>query len=383
MIKISVFYPNEKSKKFDKEYFLKTHMPFMEKVWGASLKKREIDIGISGQGPAIPPPYVAIVHLYFDSLQDIQAAMGPQHQELMQQTSNFTDSKPLMQLSMVASDPSSVETIEEKPSQTAAYVAICRALSFRDLRAEIRGPDSLAHLFIPDEAKKSLESADSIKRGIAFSGQIFGLLVARTAYFDAKFTDAIAQDIKQIVLLGAGYDTRAYRFSSLLNGATIYEMDIGSTQGRKLDILRKAAVGIPPQVRYVSINFKTENIKDVLLKNGFDVTIPSVFLWEGVTYYLTEDIFRVTLSTLKSIASKGSFVCFDYQTMERESGRAAEPFQFWTSPESLAEQLSIQGISIIEQIDPQEMEKRYLSLTDGTVAEKAFDVYRFVYAALN
>jgi hypothetical protein len=69
--------------------------------------------------------------------------------------------------------------------------------------------------------------------------------------------------------------------------------------------------------------------------------------------------------------------------MERESGRIAEPFQFWTSPDALAEYLSTQGISIVEQIDPQEMEKRYLSLADGTVAEKAFDVYRFVYAKLN
>jgi uncharacterized protein (TIGR02118 family) len=154
MIKTSVFYPYDKEKTFDKEYFMKTHIPFVEKVWGASLRKIEIDIGVSGQGPAIPPLYVAIVHLYFDSIQSIQAAIGPQHQELMQQTSNFTDIKPIMQLSMVATDHSPDETIEEKPSQTAAYVAFCRALSFRDQRAEIRGPDSLAHLFIPEETRK-------------------------------------------------------------------------------------------------------------------------------------------------------------------------------------------------------------------------------------
>jgi methyltransferase (TIGR00027 family)/uncharacterized protein (TIGR02118 family) len=383
MIKMSMFYPNEKAKTFDKAYFMKTHVPLAEKAWGASLKKIEVDFGMSGQGPAIPPPYVAIIHLYFDSIQAIQAAIGPQHQELSQQTSNFTNIQPIMQLSMVATDQSSDETLEEKPSQTAAYVAFCRALSFRDQRADIRGPDSLAHLFIPDEAKKSLESADSIQRGITFSGQIFGMLVARTAFFDTKFKDAIAHGINQIVLLGAGYDTRAYRFSSILNGAAIYEMDIRSTQSRKLDILRKANVEIPPQVKYVRINFKTENIKDVLLKNGFDASAPSMFLWEGVTYYLTENVFRDTLKTLKSIASEGSSLSFDYQTAERESGRTAEPFQFWTSPEVLAEHLSTQGISIVEHINPQEMEKRYLSLADGTVAEKAFDVYRFINAELN
>jgi methyltransferase (TIGR00027 family)/uncharacterized protein (TIGR02118 family) len=382
VIKMSAFYPNEEGKTFDKDYFLKTHVPLAEKAWGTALKKTEIDFGISGQGAGVPPPYIAVVNLYFDSIEAIQAAIGPQHRELAQQTSTFTNIQPTMQLSMIASDHSPEDTIEEKPSQTAAYVALCRALSFRDQRADIKGPDSLAHLFVSDDAKKTLESPESIRRGIAFTAPIFGMLVARTAFFDTKFKEALAGGIRQIVLLGAGYDTRAYRLSTLLTDAVIFELDISSTQNRKLDILRGAGVPIPRQVKFAPINFKTENIKDVLLKHGFNPSAATMFLWEGVTYYLTENVFRDTLKVIKSAAPKGSSVCFDYMTIKRESGRMAEPFQFWIKPEAIAEYLSSQDMAIVEHINPQEMEKRYLSLADGTVAEKAFGVYCFVHATV-
>ena len=380
MIKISVFYPNEEGKRFDKEHFLNIHIPLVEKAWGTSLKKKEIDIGVSGQGPNTPAPFVLVVHLYFDSIEAIQSAWGPQHQKLAQQTPEFTDIKPISQLSTVATDQSPDNTIEDKPSRTAAYVAFCRALSFRDERIDIKGPDSLAHLFISDELKKTLKNADSIRRGISFSSQIFGTLVARTAFFDDIFKKAIADGIRQIVLLGAGYDTRAYRFGSALKDATIYEMDIISTQNRKRTILREAGIVNPQHVKYVNINFKTENIKDTLLKHGFDSSIPTIFLWEGVTYYLTEEIFSNTLKVVKSFAPSGSSICFDYQARQRESVATGEPFQFWISPEALNDRLLTQGIEILDHINNNEMEKRYLTLSDGTIAEKASDVYHFVHA---
>jgi methyltransferase (TIGR00027 family)/uncharacterized protein (TIGR02118 family) len=382
MIKMSMFYPNEEGKTFDKEYFMKTHKPLAEKAWGTALKKIEIEFGMSGQGAGVPPPYIAIISLYFDSIEAIQASIGPQHRELAQQTACFTAIQPIMQLSMVATDHSADDTIEEKPSQTAAYVALCRALSFRDERSDIKGPDSMAHLFLSEDGKKTLKDADSIRRGISFGAPIFGMLVARTAFFDAKFKEALSSGIQQIVLLGAGYDTRAYRFSSMLNDARVYELDISSTQNRKRNILLDAHIEIPPQVKFVSINFKNEKISDVLLKNGFNRSAPTLFLWEGVTYYLTETVFRETLTLLKSFAAKGSAVCFDFQTIKRESGRMAEPFQFWIKPEALCDSLLAEGFTIVEHLDPMEMEKRYLSLADGSIAEKAFEAYCFVHARM-
>ena len=382
MIKLSTFYPNGEGRSFDKEYFMKTHLPLAEKSWGTALRRIEVDFGIGGHGPGVPPPFIAVIHLYFDSFDSFQAAVGPQHRELAQQTSRFTDIKPVVQVSAVATEQSPADSLVEKPSQTAAYVALCRALSFRDERAAIKGPDALAHLFVSENGKKSLENADAVRRGIAFTAPLYGMMVARTAFFDMKFREAVEGGIRQIVLLGAGYDTRACRFSSLLGDTAVHELDIRSTQGRKLEILRGAGIAIPPQVRHTAIDFTSESIGDVLLKNGFDRSIPALFLWEGVTCYLAENVFRDTLEGVQSFASKGSAVCFDYHTAKRESLVTAEPFRFWIKPEALVEYLSAQGFTVLDHLDSREMEKRFLTLPDGSTAEKAFDEFRFVHAGM-
>ena len=79
MLKVSVLYPRTEGGKFDMEYFLRQHLPLVDKAWGAALIKKEIDAGLSGPGPGTPPTYVAAAHLYFDSIESFQAALGPQH----------------------------------------------------------------------------------------------------------------------------------------------------------------------------------------------------------------------------------------------------------------------------------------------------------------
>ena len=100
--------------------------------------------------------------------------------------------------------------------------------------------------------------------------------IARTAYFDKLFVDALKDKTPQIVLLGAGYDSRAYRFSKSNHGTRIFELDIPPTQDRKKKCLRKARIDIPNHVTFVPINFNLESIKDTLEKAGYssDFTLP-------------------------------------------------------------------------------------------------------------
>jgi uncharacterized protein (TIGR02118 family) len=101
MLKVSVLYPYTEGGKFDMEYFLRQHLPLVDKAWGAALIKKEIDAGLSGPGPGTHPTYVAVAHLYFDSIESFQAALGPQHKELEKDARNFTDIKPTIQVSKV------------------------------------------------------------------------------------------------------------------------------------------------------------------------------------------------------------------------------------------------------------------------------------------
>ncbi len=183
--------------------------------------------------------------------------------------------------------------------------------------------------------------------------------------------------------MGAGYDTRAYRFQDLLGKTKIYEVDIQPTQKRKIDILQENKIKIPEQIYFVSINFETENLDEVLLKAGFNNNAKTLYIWEGVTYYLTIDTIKKTLNFIHSHSSKASIVCFDYLAEKIDSMSAAEPYQFIIGKEELKILLSEYGLEIIEHIDSKEMEKRYLTLKDGTLAEESLTHFCFVTAMVS
>jgi methyltransferase (TIGR00027 family) len=274
--------------------------------------------------------------------------------------------------------------VEYQPSETAMSVAFCRALAAMEDRMEIKGPDYMAELFLTEEAKKPLK--DGVSRSWAIqklvTAPLYGYVLARTAFFDGIFKKALAENIPQIVFLGAGYDTRAYRYRELIQNTQIYELDIQSTQNKKIAVLKGSNVSIPKQVSLVNINFKVDRINDVLGNAGYSQTAKTLFIWEGVTYYLTDEAINRTLSFIKSQSPKGSAICFDYATDKLESFNAAEPFQFHVSRDGMAPFLANFGIKIVEHLDSKEMERRYLTLTNGSLAEKTLSQFNLVYGVL-
>lgn len=278
-------------------------------------------------------------------------------------------------------------TVNYQPSETAMTTAFCRALAFLEDRKEIRGPDDLAGLFLSDEAKKLLKDGTTRKWAIQnlVTSPLYGYLLARTAYFDRIFKKHLSDTIAQIVILGAGYDTRAYRFSKWIQSTKIFELDIHSTQERKLSILRKSNVTIPRHVSHVRIDFKTDRIENALAKHDYDTKAQTLFIWEGVTYYLREEAIKATLSFIKSHSPKGSSLCFDYVTEKLDSFNAGEPFQSWigNGKEGVESFLSPFGFKTIEHTDSFAMERQFLTLNDGSVAENALSKFCFYYGALS
>ena len=101
MIKLSVFYPNEEGKKFDKEYYLNVHMPLTIKLQGEAVKHVEVDFGFSGGMPGSKAPYIAACHFLYDSFEAFQNAFMPHAQTLMDDIENYTDIKTVLQFSEV------------------------------------------------------------------------------------------------------------------------------------------------------------------------------------------------------------------------------------------------------------------------------------------
>ncbi len=101
MIKVSVFYPNTPGCKFDIDYYCTKHMPLVQQKLGEALKSVAVEQGLAGGAPGQPPAYVAMGHLYFDSVEDFQKAFGPHAQAIMADIPNYTDTQPTVQISQV------------------------------------------------------------------------------------------------------------------------------------------------------------------------------------------------------------------------------------------------------------------------------------------
>src|SRR5262249_26029897 len=103
MVRISVFYPNESSKKFDHGYYAQKHMPMvMNRLKGFGMLRYEVDKGIAGGAPGAPAPFIAAAHLYFNDVADFQKGMGAHGAELLGDIPNYTDIAPQIQVSEIA-----------------------------------------------------------------------------------------------------------------------------------------------------------------------------------------------------------------------------------------------------------------------------------------
>jgi uncharacterized protein (TIGR02118 family) len=101
MIKVTVLYPNNPDSKFDWAYYCDSHIPMVRQKLGAALKGVSVDQGVGGPAPGSPPPYLALAHLLFDSVQSFQSSFGPHAQAIQSDISNYTNTQPTIQISEV------------------------------------------------------------------------------------------------------------------------------------------------------------------------------------------------------------------------------------------------------------------------------------------
>lgn len=101
MIKISVMYPHQQGARFDHDYYRDRHMPLVKARMGDACLFYTVDKGLAGGAPGEPPAYVAMCHIYTESVEAFQAAFGPHAGEILADIPNYTDQKPVLQFSEV------------------------------------------------------------------------------------------------------------------------------------------------------------------------------------------------------------------------------------------------------------------------------------------
>lgn len=133
------------------------------------------------------------------------------------------------------------------------------------------------------------------------------MLAARTEFFDQAITDRV-NNTEQVVLMGAGYDTRAFLVPV---GVAVYELDEAPTQTAKFAALRTAGVDVS-HISAVTVDFASGDWFEKLTASGFRPDLPAVYIWEGVTYYLPRSAVEETLRTVAKAMVPGSVIAFDY-----------------------------------------------------------------------
>ena len=200
---------------------------------------------------------------------------------------------------------------KNQTSLTAAGIALMRAAESEKPADERICYDPYARQFVPTWMYHIF--GFFIKNGYAErrGPGVNGFLAARERYIDDVLTRFMEQGLEQLVILGAGYDSRPYRFD-LSGRVKTFEVDHPTTQ---LDKQKKAQIifgKIPEQVNYVAIDFNTQTLEEHLQVAGYDPRLKTLFIWQGVSMYLTCQAVDATLNFVVDHSGSGSAIVFDY-----------------------------------------------------------------------
>ena len=289
-------------------------------------------------------------------------------------------------------------TIERKGSSTSGYTCFSRACAAKEQNENFRGPDYLAEIFMPPIPHILLNVSFLRKWCLRriFPTGIYEYVLARTNLFDKVFMGALDDGFSQIVVLGAGMDTRALRFQGRTTGTMIFELDIHATQSYKREVYRRKKIALPKELVFVPIDFNKERIADVLSEAGYQEKQKTLFLWEGVTMYLDPEAVDDTLAFVRNSAAQGNIIAFDYvrasvlrsentlygeQRIFNTVARTGERWTFGIDDGEIEGFLTERGFKILSHYTPSDLEMAYLTTKDGTRLGHINETHCIVIAA--
>ena len=202
-------------------------------------------------------------------------------------------------------------------SRTAQYMALYRAMETRRPAGRRLFTDPYAiHFLDPGLRLACRAAAFGPGERLLYrymQGRIPGALasgLSRTRLIDDLLESGVRQGIRQVIILGAGFDTRSLRLGSL-RSVNVIEIDHPDTQRKKLSILGRELPSLPSNTRYLSIDFDRQSLAELFDEQWIDYSLPTFFIWEGVTNYLQPEAIDATFA-LAAKFPEGSMIGFTY-----------------------------------------------------------------------
>ncbi|WP_433593631.1 class I SAM-dependent methyltransferase [Nocardia sp. CA-145437] len=269
----------------------------------------------------------------------------------------------------------------EGPSRTALVTAYARAyhqiadrprILTDPLAARLLGVsvDELTEFGQPAEDRPGTDTDSGILRlGVSDRPRRL-FFAARSRFAEDRVAEAVATGVRQVVILGAGLDTFAYRNPH--PGLHVFEVDHPATQAWKRQRLAASGIDLRERLTFAPVDFETDSLAARLEAAGFVRTDPAVFVWLGVVFYLTPDAARTTLDYIAG-QSEPVEVIFDYllaadteeeraklRAREHRAAAVGEPWLSYFTPDGLAAQLRAMGFTDVEDHSATDLIAGYL-----------------------
>lgn len=270
------------------------------------------------------------------------------------------------------------------PSRTAEAIAAARAFGSHLYRSLGILDDPYAQYFLRPKFYKRLVLVRRLSVGPGRSMFLrfyerkhpgaLGWALCRHRYMDDLIKEAVGEGVSQVVLLGAGYDTRAFRLG-LPNAVSILEIDHPATQAVKLKVIRNRFGQPPDNASYLPMDVTATNLRQVVGAAGFDARRPTLFVLEGFLWYLEPSVATEILRSIKWIAPSGSSLVADYVLPEVVEGGASasadaqahrelsrrwgEPILSGIEPTQLGAYLRDVDMRLTDDVGPDELASRY------------------------
>jgi len=287
--------------------------------------------------------------------------------------------------------------IETTTSRTAEWTCISRAASSLESDNHYRSDDHIALLLVPTFLKLLLH-IPLVRRfysQVLAPKGIYEYTIARTKYIDTVFKETLAEGFDQILIFGAGFDTRALRFQTVAGDTRIFELDVPITQKAKIDQYAKRGLSIPVNVAFISIDFDKESLSEKLEEAGFGRGARSLFVLEGLLMYLQPESVDESFKVIDRFSGEGSDVVFDYvrASVLRQAGsyygereivksvtKAGERWHFGIEEGELERFLKGYGLEVSEHQDSQALEQRYFTDASGEIVGRVNGTHCLVRA---
>jgi methyltransferase (TIGR00027 family) len=203
---------------------------------------------------------------------------------------------------------------------------------------------------------------------------IMGNLLCRTRFIDDTLRDALREGLDQVVILGAGLDTRAYRIPGI-DEARVFEVDHPATQAWKCRRLERVLGELPSHVTFVPIDFDRQRLVEVMKDADFRADARTFLVWEGVTQYISPEAVDATLRYVSRSTRSGTSIVFTYidrrvvegssrsevgKKLMRNLERQGEPWIFGIVPAELEQYLAERDLDFVENVGALEYRRRYL-----------------------